>query len=293
MQPLNYLQSTVGIVWTVVCVAAGFALTMLAYFIINKIPAKWLCDYNETPSPELLSGQRVNYKKSGIILSFVTAICLVLCRLQFNKGYDIYFIFFALIIFTALMITVSDMKYTIIPDQFTIMLGVLGLAVSIYDIARGYNILHQNWWSPLLGAVIGGAAMLLIDFLGMIIYKQDGMGFGDVKLFFAVGILTGFPGTVYTLIISLITAAICFCVIILISKITYSSREKSDDNQNLSTDLKEDVESSDGESTEEDNERISGKSQLAFGPYISIAMIAYTALFDGINYLAGLYINLF
>ena len=78
MQPLNYLQSTVGIVWTVVCVAAGFALTMLAYFIINKIPAKWLCDYNETPSPELLSGQRVNYKKSGIILSFVTAICLVL-----------------------------------------------------------------------------------------------------------------------------------------------------------------------------------------------------------------------
>lgn len=300
MQPLNYLQSTTGIIWTCVCIVMGFLLTMLAYFIINKVPAKWLCDYNEVPSPELLSGKRVSYKKSGIILSFVTAVCLVLCRIQFNKGYDVYFILFALIIFTSLMIAVSDMKYTIIPDQFTIMLGVLGLAVSIYDLVRGFNILHQSWWSPLAGAAIGAGVMLLIDFLGMIIYKKDGMGFGDVKLFFAIGILTGFPGTIYTLIISIIVAALCFTIILVVAKIVFSRKDDStaeqisenkENTEELSTKFDEDVEKS--SETDDDSEQVSGSSQLAFGPYIAIAVIAYISLFDYINYLVSLYLNLF
>lgn len=306
MQPLNYLQSTTGIIWTVVCVLFGFVLTALAYIIINKVPATWLCDYNEIPSPELLSGKRVSYKKSGIILSVITAFCLILCRLQFNKGYDIYFVLFALIIFVSLMITISDMKYTIIPDQFTILLGVLGLIISIYDIVRGYNILHQSWWSPIAGAFIGGIVMLLIDFIGMLIYKQDGMGFGDVKLFFAVGIFTGFPGTFYTLIISILVAAICFVVIILISKIMYSDKYKEVKDENILNEIKISEEiSTDDKDTENaenniensdeqtENKKITGKTQLAFGPYIAIAIIAYIALFDLIYYLANLYLNLF
>mgnify|MGYP006967422058 CR=1 FL=1 len=27
-------------------------------FILNKVPATWLCDYDETPSEEMLSGKR-------------------------------------------------------------------------------------------------------------------------------------------------------------------------------------------------------------------------------------------
>ena len=303
MQPLNYLQSTTGIIWVIASVIMGFGLTFLAYMIINKAPAKWLCDYNEVPSPELLSGQRVNYKKSGIILSFVVSACLVLCRLQFNKGFDIYFIFLSLIIFTAVMITVSDMKYTIIPDQFTVLLGVLALIISIYDLVRGYNILHQSWWSPIAGAAMGGIVMILIDLLGMLIYKKDGMGFGDVKLFFAVGILTGFPGTIYVLIISIVVAAICFIIIIAASRLMSSSKkenlsENEQQEEKLSTESTDNVENSsqeadDTESDQTDDEQVTGGSQLAFGPYIAIALIAYVSLFDYIYYLVGLYLNLF
>lgn len=304
MQPLNYLQSTEGLIWMLACIPVGFLLTALAYFVINMVPAKWLCDYNETPSDELLSGKRVIYKKSGIIVSIVMSLALAMCRLQFNKGYDIYFILLAVIIFFAVMIAVSDFKYTIIPDQFTVALGIAGLALSTYDIVSGNKILHNGWWSPIVGALIGSAVMILIDLLGMWIYKQDGMGFGDVKLFFAVGLFTGFPGTIYALILSIITAAVCFVVIILVlSKNSGESTEqpKTDEaSEKTSTTEKADVntensESTDGqsESSDETENEVSGKSQLAFGPYIAIAIIAYAALLDIINYLVGLYINLF
>ena len=159
-------------------------------------------------------------------MSAVTAACLVICRLQFNKGYDIYFVMFALIIIVALMIAICDIKYLIIPDQFTIALAVLGLAVSIYDIIRGYGILHVTWWSPLAGAAMGAAVMLLIDLIGKLIYKKEGMGFGDVKLFAAVGMITGFPGTILAFIISLISATICFCVIMVVSRILARKEER-------------------------------------------------------------------
>ena len=133
MQPLPYLMTTGGLIWTAACVLIGIVMTWLAYRIINTIPASWLCDYNETPSAELLSGQRVKYVGSGIFVSVCAVVGLVFCRLQFNKGYDIYFAAFALMIMIALMIAVCDLKYTIIPDQFTIALAVIGLLISIYD----------------------------------------------------------------------------------------------------------------------------------------------------------------
>lgn len=46
------------------------------------------------------------------------------------------------------------------------------------------------------------------------------MGFGDVKLFAAIGILTGFPGTIYTIFISIIIASLGFIVTIIVQKIT-------------------------------------------------------------------------
>lgn len=309
MQPLNYLQSTEGLIWVLACIPFGFLLTALAYFVINKIPAKWLCDYNETPSAELLSGKRVSYIKSGIIVSVAVSLALAMCRLQFNRGQDIYFVLLAVIMFFAVMIAVSDFKYTIIPDQFTVALGVAGLALSTYDIVSGRHIIHGNWWSPVVGALIGAAVMILIDLLGMWIYKQDGMGFGDVKLFFAVGLFTGFSGTIYALILSIIMAAVCFVVIILVSSSKSGgdgteqpkteetkeetfiadkaaqhteNPEKTDGQQSLSEDIGNDA-----------DDEVSAKSQLAFGPYIAIAVIAYAALFNIINYLAGLYINLF
>ncbi len=299
MQPLSYLSSPVGLIWVILCLPLGFALTALGYYIINRIPAKWLCDYNETPSEELLNGKRVKYLPSGIFVSVLMSVCLALCRLQFNKGYDIYFCVLALIIFDCLLIAVADIKYQIIPDQFTIILGILAAVISVYDIVRGYNIFHCAWWSPLAGAGIGAASMLLIDFIGMLVYKRDGMGFGDVKLFLAGGILTGFPGTITTFIISIITATVFFVTIIIISKIVYgrNSEESGEGGSIPDTgnvpDTSEEKEYGAGETAEEDDGNVGFGSYLAFGPYITAAIAIYIVLFDLLKFLVQLYLNLF
>ena len=303
MPILDYIQTTGGIIWTAACVPLGIFFAWLAVFIINKIPASWLCEYGESPSDELLSQRRVSLKKEGGIMSVVLCISFVLCRLQFNYGFDIYFIVLSLIILIAVMTAVCDLKYMIIPDQFTIALAVLSAALSIYDIIRGFRILHQYWWSPLVGIAIGGCTMLIIDFIGMKLYKKDGMGFGDVKLFAAVGILTGIIGTVCTFAMSLVTATIVFTVIIAVSKLRAGKKNteqaentENNDSDNSSEDIgnAENTDSNDESDDNEDAEAtVSAKSYMAFGPYISAALTIYIVLFDIVNYLANLYIDLF
>ena len=306
MQPLDYLNTPVGLFWIIFCVPAGILLTALGYFIINRVPAKWLCDYNETPSEELLSGKRVSFLPAGIPASLVMVLSLVMCRLQFNKGYDIYFCLLSLILFDCLLIAIADIKYQIIPDQFTIAFGVLALIISVYDLVRGYNIFHFAWWSPLAGAGIGAAAMMLIDFIGMIVYKRDGMGFGDVKLFLAVGILTGFPGTIYTFLISIVVATVFFVTIIIISKIKYSGADGEEqtsqpvkaEDEALASETAQPQETgeeapAEDEQANDDDESVGFGSYLAFGPYIVASAAAYVVLFDFIGYLAQLYLNLF
>lgn len=293
MEALAYLGTTNGIIWIIACLPIGFLLTFISYFLFNKFPAKWYCDYDEEPSAELL-GKRVSFKGSGIILSIITAICLMLCRLQFNKGYDILFTALGISIIILLMITVSDFKYTIIPDQFTVALAVVFLAVVVYDRLRGYNIFSSEWWQPIAGAAIGGGAMLLINAIGVIIYKKEGMGFGDVKLFVAIGILTGFPGTIYTIFISIIIASLGFIVTIIVQKITAKNSnepelEEIDEDDDID---KENIES-DATEVDEQQEEESKGFYLAFGPYIAIGTIIYICFFNLINSVVSMYLALF
>lgn len=293
MRSLEYLGTTEGLIWVIGCLPIGFLLVFVSYLLFNKFPAKWYCDYDEEPSPELL-GIRVSYKGSGIVLSIIAAVCLAVCRLQYNKGYDILFVSLSIAIIVLLMITVSDFKYTIIPDQFTIALAVIFLLIVVYDRLRGYNIFSSEWWHPIVGAAIGGGAMLLINALGVIIYKKEGMGFGDVKLFAAIGILTGFPGTIYTILISLVTACVGFIITFIvrnavggkeISEEELEDAEEEDDN--------DDDEITDQVESQETDEKTVNGSYLAFGPYIAIGTIIYICLFDLINSAASWYLNLF
>lgn len=316
MQPLQYLQTGFGLAWTIVCIPLGFLLTALGYFIINKVPASWLCDYDETPSEELLSGKRVIYRKTGIFVSIIVSVLLILTRLQFNKNFDLYFLLVAFVIFDCAMIVVADIKYQIIPDQFTIALGVTAVIVSAYDLIRGYNILHSQWWSPLAGAAIGAVLMIIVDLIGQIVYRREGVGFGDVKLFAAVGLFTGFPGTIYAFVVSILIAAVCFAGIIIVSKIMISKsgvseiqesentseeevkeeiKEKISDNSDSETEEKEETsETDDNENDDvEDSSSVGFGTYLAFGPYIVLALAIYISLFDQIQFIVRMYLNLF
>jgi leader peptidase (prepilin peptidase)/N-methyltransferase len=90
----------------------------------------------------------------------------------------------------AVIISISDLKYMLIPNK--ILLFFLPLVL----IVRLFFPLH-TLWNHLIGAVIGGLIILLI-----FIFTRGGMGLGDAKLFFICGWIVGFPNILLALFIA-------------------------------------------------------------------------------------------
>ncbi len=78
-----------------------------------------------------------------------------------------------------IIITVSDLKYMLIPDK------ILLVFAGIFFIERIFIPLTP-WWDSFLGAAIGFVLLLLIAMI-----SKGGMGGGDIKLFALIGFVVG------------------------------------------------------------------------------------------------------
>ena len=216
----DFSNFTTYIVFALI-IAASFAVCFAAYKILNAVPAKWLCDYDEEPDETVL-GIRYIYKQSGIFTSALFAIlasaCFAFC------GYSFYALFILLIMFVLLLVTLSDAKFTIIPDQFTIALAILCVGLGIYDLFNGQYFISQ-WWHIPLGAVCGGGFLMLINLISLLVFKKIGIGFGDVKLMCALGACLGFP-KVFLAMICAVLIAFIYIIFLLFKKI-FSKNESS------------------------------------------------------------------
>lgn len=176
---------------------AGFS----AVYIFNKMPASWLCDYNEKPSAELTDPHIQRVKGWPWRWVYAAAFSCLLVRLTF---FDVQFAAAALFACWALLIIgLADLKYMIIPDQFVVMLALS---------AFGFIPFYDSLWQPVMGAVIGGGVMLLAALLGGAAFKKEVMGFGDVKLFACLGLILGAKGTVIVLIGSALCSGIAAAI---------------------------------------------------------------------------------
>jgi leader peptidase (prepilin peptidase) / N-methyltransferase len=77
------------------------------------------------------------------------------------------------------IITVSDLAYTLIPDK------ILLVFTAVFFIER-FLIPLEPWWDSLLGAAIGFSLLLIIS-----IISKGGMGGGDIKLYAVIGFALG------------------------------------------------------------------------------------------------------
>ncbi len=88
------------------------------------------------------------------------------------------------------IITVSDIAYMLIPDKVLLPFAVVLLAMR-------FAVPLDPWWDSLLGAAVGFSVLLLIAVL-----SKGGMGGGDIKLFFVIGLVLGTAGTLLTLFLA-------------------------------------------------------------------------------------------
>ena len=128
---------------------------------------------------------------------------------------EIFFItlLYALIIISGLItIFFTDLKYRIIPDQIIVFSIIISLIFgAVYNQANFLN----NF--------LAGLAMFLL-FLGLFLATRGrGMGLGDVKFAFLMGLLLGFPGVVVAFYLAFLTGAGISIILILMGKKTMKS----------------------------------------------------------------------
>jgi len=99
-----------------------------------------------------------------------------------------------------------DLDHMIIPDTFTIGLGVIGVVLSVFvPSLHGQNDgvflvgAMQSGLISLQGLLIGSGLVLWIALIAEVLLRKEAMGFGDVKFVGAIGAFTGWQGAVFAI----------------------------------------------------------------------------------------------
>ncbi|MBM7584847.1 leader peptidase (prepilin peptidase)/N-methyltransferase [Bacillus pakistanensis] len=104
------------------------------------------------------------------------------------------------------IITVSDLKYMIIPDKVLLFFAIL------FIVERLFKPLSP-WWASLTGAALGFSLLLLIA-----IISKGGMGGGDIKLFTLIGFVLGVKGLLLSFFLATLLGAVVGIAGMLIGK---------------------------------------------------------------------------
>lgn len=128
------------------------------------------------------------------LMEFITAGLFALSFWKF--GFTPELIVAILFVSLLVIITVSDIAYMLIPDKVLLPVGIVLLALRLF-------IPLDPWWDAIAGALVGFGLLLLIA-----IVSKGGMGGGDIKLFFVIGLVLGVSGTLLTLFLASLIGAI-------------------------------------------------------------------------------------
>ncbi len=157
--------------------------------------------YNEFYK-SLFKDFKVDYKYSIIFIIFSLIAVLGFKFTLFNSIFNLILFFILAIVFSI------DYRFQLIPDecQLTLMfLGVIKILVS-----------PESLISSCLGALTGFVIFYAMGLLALLIFKKEGMGFGDVKLMTGLGLIFGFKNIIVITLVSFVIGAIISLVLMIV-----------------------------------------------------------------------------
>lgn len=113
-------------------------------------------------------------------------------------------IFYLFMVSSLIAIFFADLKHGIIPDKIIFPAILINL---LYLLLFNNHFLIQNFLS--------GLGALLFFLLLVLVTRGRGMGLGDVKFSFLIGLFLGFPGVLIGLYLAFLTGALISIILIL------------------------------------------------------------------------------
>ena len=133
------------------------------------------------------------------VIEIITALVSVFVASKFGFGWQT----LAALIFTWTLITLSliDAKTMLLPDNLTIPLMWLGIAVNYHNVFVGL-------YDSVLGAMIGYLSLWSLYHVFRLITGKEGMGYGDFKILAAIGAWGGWQILPFTIFAASLVGAI-------------------------------------------------------------------------------------
>ena len=110
-----------------------------------------------------------------------------------------------------LLVTVTDLEHRLIPDRAILPSILIAALVSPLWFGPG-------WYLALVGGAIGYGFFWLAVVVGEKLIGRGAMSWGDVKLAAFVGLITGFPGIITALVVTIIVGGV-ISLILLVTRI--------------------------------------------------------------------------
>ena len=161
---------------------------------------------------------KIYLKDFRLNIKFMYINAIIYVALLFMFGWRLDLLKYLLITPLLLSAFAIDYKEQIIPNRLTLTLFEIGLIFAFIEGTMSFSMMLDK----LLGLAIGGGIFLIITLIGGLIAGKEAMGFGDVKLMGALGIIFGAYNIVVISILSFLLAAV-ISIILIVSKKKKSS----------------------------------------------------------------------
>jgi leader peptidase (prepilin peptidase) / N-methyltransferase len=201
-------------------------------------------------------------------VELLTAALFLLCWTMFPPAKALCGMLFVSCVLCALFI---DLDHMIIPDEFTIGLGVVGVVLSVF-VPSLHNQTDELFFVAALqsgvislqGLLIGSGIVLWIALIAEALLKKEAMGFGDVKFVGAIGAFLGWQGAVFSVFGGAVVGTIWIGLALIWKKLFGNKVQVAPR-----------AETPEGEATE-----IGMGAQIPFGPMLAIAALLHFFCFS-------------
>ncbi len=164
-----------------------------------------------------------------------------------------------------IVVTFVDIDHWIIPDEITYPGVPLGIVWGIFVMAMpelsGGVIpeAYETVFDAIIGVVVGGGSLYLMDRISLLLLGKPGMGFGDVKLLAMLGAFFGWQSVIFMIMCASVIGSVLGIAFIAMNR---SSGSGDDDSEEDAAPI-----------IDGDNEELPEGHYLQFGPCLAVAGI--------------------